>query len=98
MSDLQPRTAAPEDDDGFGLKCQHCAHLFPLDVTMAVAAAHMEIEHGAKDVAFELAVLCDRCHGAMNLTRQETTENGKVKSWWDCLPCHRTRTVLQGKS
>jgi hypothetical protein len=95
VADLTPRDAAPEDPDGFGLKCGTCDHLFPPDVTMAVAGAHMKIEHGVDEIAFELAVLCPRCHKAMAVGRQETLANGVVKSWWDCPKCHRTRVVRQ---
>lgn len=67
-----------------------------MDVTIAVAGAHMEIEHGSDEIAFELAVLCPRCHKVMTPSgRRETTGDGAVKSWWDCGPCHRTRVVRQ---
>lgn len=83
------------DQEGFGLGCKHCGHLFPMDVTIGVAAAHMEIEHDAATVEFDLAVLCPRCRKAMTFTRREVQGDGSARNWYDCGPCHRTRMVRQ---
>lgn len=70
------------------LLCRYCHHLFPRDVTMAVAAQHVAIEHHTADVKFELVALCLRCRQPMKFLR--TQGNREV---FECGPCHRTRSV-----
>jgi hypothetical protein len=77
-------------DDGFGLACQHCRFVFPIDITVGVLAAHFETEHDTTDVRVELVVLCPRCTGVMELLH--TVGN---KLHYGCAPCHRTRIVTQ---
>ena len=84
-------------DDGFGLACKTCGHIFPTDVTMGVVGADNETEHGAgpdDDIALELVVLCPRCRKAMQLDRTEPIAAGE-RHHYSCTPCHRTRTVTQ---
>lgn len=83
-------------DDGFGLACQDCGHIFPSDVTVGVVGAHMETEHDdvSDKIHLELVMLCPRCRKAMSLFYSEPTASGE-RHHYECVPCHRVRAVNQ---
>lgn len=86
-------------NDGFGLACKTCDHIFPTDVTMGVVGAHMEVIHNdsSTEISLDLVVLCPRCRKAMNLVRSEPTSAGQ-RHHYECQPCHRVRAINQEAS
>lgn len=80
--------------DPFRLACKHCGWRPDKDLTMGVAAAHFEIEHGTTEPIFDLIVICDRCDKQMTLFA--TIPNGdRLEHHYQCEPCHRGRVINQ---
>jgi 5-methylcytosine-specific restriction endonuclease McrA len=78
-------------DKGWGLACVYCGHLFPMTITVAVMAAHFQVEPGHQpEPKVELVALCPRCGKAMK-------HRFKVghRHYFDCEPCYRRRVVTQ---
>lgn len=77
------------------LACKICKHVFPRDVTTGVAAAHMEIEHNATAIEFELVVLCPKCNQIMEFSHMSPSARTRKISVWQCIPCKRQQTLRQ---
>lgn len=77
-------------NETFGLACDHCRQLFPLNGTVADMQAHFIAEHDTTDVRVELAVLCPRCRKPMDLAFLVGH-----RRYFDCAPCYRRRVVTQ---
>lgn len=74
--------------DGFALLCSICRYRPPEGITVAVLAAHFEVEHDTDAVTLELVALCPRCDRPM----RHDYSHGNLDHF-ECDACKRSRIV-----